>query len=622
MQVDYVTAGKSSVGSSPTRENPFTPKAFVARYWTKRVSNNLPRPTFLLSKASPLSAADSASFTNLAGQNLLSEHLALFCAAANLLCFPDSSQQREAQLSGSGDGSFATYSNKSFANYGEGRIAGANAFKNYSEGDSGTNESFKRYSRGSKNSADTFDSYDHEVVVPDETFNSYGDAAGGGSGEFKNYQNGVNLLLRLNFTSYSSDGEGRKQSFKTYTQEVNDGQFESFSSYGKRGQSSGNDFSSYGERSNTIVSRFQSYGDGGKSANDTFTSYGFGTNVPENYFKKYGEGGEGGIDSFASYESQTNVGGSEFKSYAKNSNSEKVNFANYGNTSNGGQDIFIRYSDDAKNPQVGFKQYGKNTETFKSYAKKGVTFAEYNNETTSATTSSSLMAASGRIVNRWVEPGKFFREKMLRTGTVMPVPDIRDKMPKRSFLPRSISSKLPFSTARLAELTRIFHASENSSMARVLADALGECERAPSPGETKRCIGSVEDMIDFAISVLGRNVVVRTTRNTNGSGKDVMIGSVKGINGGRVTQSVSCHQSLYPYLLYYCHSVPKVRVYEADLMDPQTRATINHGVALCHIDTSAWSPTHGAFLALGSGPGKIEVCHWIFENDMTWAGAD
>ncbi|KAJ9567935.1 hypothetical protein OSB04_003901 [Centaurea solstitialis] len=30
-----------------------------------------------------------------------------------------------------------------------------------------------------------------------------------------------------------------------------------------------------------------------------------------------------------------------------------------------------------------------------------------------------------------------------------------------------------------------------------------------------------------------------------------------------------------------------------------------------------WSPGHGAFVALGSGPGRIEVCHWIFENDMT-----
>ncbi|BAT80957.1 hypothetical protein VIGAN_03058700 [Vigna angularis var. angularis] len=153
-------------------------------------------------------------------------------------------------------------------------------------------------------------------------------------------------------------------------------------------------------------------------------------------------------------------------------------------------------------------------------------------------------------------------------------------------------------------------------------DSVSECERAPSQGETKRCVGSIEDMVDFATGVLGSNVVVRTTENVKGSKGNVMVGRVNGIHGGRVTESVSCHQSLFPYLLYYCHSVPKVRVYEADLLDPKSKAKINRGVAICHLDTSSWSPSHGAFLALGSGPGQIEVCHWIFENDMTWSIGD
>ncbi|KAK4402793.1 Polygalacturonase-1 non-catalytic subunit beta [Sesamum angolense] len=198
------------------------------------------------------------------------------------------------------------------------------------------------------------------------------------------------------------------------------------------------------------------------------------------------------------------------------------------------------------------------------------------------------------MVNKWVEPGKFFRESMLKTDTIMPMPDIRDKMPKRSFLPRVIVSKLPFSTSKLGDLKKLFHAEDNSSMTSMITDALGECERVPSPGETKRA-ASIEDMIDFATSVLGRNVAARDGDH---------------------------QRSLYPYLLYYCHSVPKVRVYEADILDPKSKAKINHGVAICHLDTSSWSQGHGAFIALGSGPGKIEVCHWIFENDMTWTIAD
>ncbi|GAB2297342.1 hypothetical protein Dimus_031450 [Dionaea muscipula] len=223
---------------------------------------------------------------------------------------------------------------------------------------------------------------------------------------------------------------------------------------------------------------------------------------------------------------------------------------------------------------------------------------------------------------RRVEAGMFFREKMLKSGVVMPMPDIKDKTPQRAFLPRSIVSKIPFSSSEAPEIKEIFHAFDNSTMETIIYSALRDCERAPSEDETKRCVGSAEDMIDFAVAVLGRSTELRTTENVNGSGKDIMVGNVRGINGGQVTQSVSCHQSLYPYLLYYCHSVPKVRVYEADILDPINKAKINRGVAICHVDTSAWSPTHVAFSALGSSPGKIEACHWIYENDLTWTIAD
>ncbi|KAK7852138.1 polygalacturonase-1 non-catalytic subunit beta [Quercus suber] len=80
-----------------------------------------------------------------------------------------------------------------------------------------------------------------------------------------------------------------------------------------------------------------------------------------------------------------------------------------------------------------------------------------------------------------------------------------------------------------------------------------------------------------------------------------MIGSIEGINSGKVTGSVTCHQLLFPYLLYYYHSVPNVRVYQVDILDPNS-----YGVAICHLNTSG--------LALG----QIEVFHWIFQNDVTW----
>lgn len=139
---------------------------------------------------------------------------------------------------------------------------------------------------------------------------------------------------------------------------------------------------------------------------------------------------------------------------------------------------------------------------------------------------------------------------MLKKGTIMSMPDISDKMPPRSFLPRMIVSKLPFSTSKLEDMKAIFHTSNGSAFEKMFFDALGDCEREPSPGVTKQCVASIEDMIDFSTSILGRNVAVRTTENTRGYNGKIAIGEVRGINGGEVTKSVSCHQSLFPYMLY------------------------------------------------------------------------
>ncbi|KAI4375669.1 hypothetical protein MLD38_013515 [Melastoma candidum] len=504
----------------------------------------------------------------------------------------------------------------SFNNYGSRGRGRVHDFGAYSTNANAGSQNFTSYGRNANSEPNEFNSYGNSSNVVASSFGNYGEGGSGSVNKFTGYGVSSNDP-GSNFRNYGDRGDGQSHSFGSYGTDANAGNL-GFTSYGKNGNGEPNKFSSYGSDSNVVGSTFGNYGEGGSGAVDNFTSYGFNGNVPENNFRSYGDRGNVTVDEFSSYRDQSNVGDDSFESYAKKSASAKVNFANYGKSFNEGTDKFTGYGQGAKGEVVGFTIYGVNN-TFKEYAKdSSTTFSEYTNTTTSSEAKSSLAGSGRKATNRWVEPGKFFRESALREGTLMPMPDIRDKMPRRSFLPRTILSKLPFAKAKMADLKEIFHADDDSSLERIIANALGECERAPSAGETKRCVGSVEDMVDFATSVLGKNIVVRATENVEGSGREVMIGKVKAIDGGKVTESVSCHQSLYPYLLYYCHSVPKVRVYSADILDPETKARINHGVAICHVDTSAWSATHGAFLALGSGPGRIEVCHWIFQNDMTW----
>ncbi|GJS99445.1 polygalacturonase 1 beta-like protein 3 [Tanacetum coccineum] len=607
MQVSLTLTTSNSLAKS----NPFTPKSAITRYWKTQILNKKPIPSFLISKASPLAPFEFTLYTKLASNHSLSSHLSSFCSLADLCCFLDSEASNTGHTK---DSSFALYDSKKFSNYGTSSLGGSDTFKNYSENTNFASSGFTKYSGGSTGHLEGFTSYATDGNVANSNFTSYGSDATGGTGDFSSYMPRVNVP-DLRFAAYSANGNNHPMTFKSYVDDTNSGN-EQFSNYAKAGNGVPVGFTSYGDTSNVIGSGFSHYGELANGANDSFKAYSSNANNPKNDFKAYGgNGGNAGSDSFVSYRDGANSGSDSFWSYGRKSNSGKTNFVNYGKSFNPGSDSFREYGKGSTGQSTGFSIYALNT-TFKDYTKTGVRFGQYTKP------SSSSKKVSSSLVNKWIEPVKFFREKMLKKGTIMMMPDIIDKMPKRSFLPRAITSKLPFATNKLSDLKEVFQAQDKSTLERVLAHTLSECERAPSPGETKQCVGSIEDMIDFAVSVLGHDVVARTTENVSGSKKEVMIGEVKGVNGGKLTKSVSCHQSLYPYLLYYCHSVPKVKVYVADILDVESKAKINSGVAICHIDTSSWSPGHGAFIALGPGPGKIEVCHWIFENDLTWTTAD
>ncbi|XP_057442977.1 polygalacturonase 1 beta-like protein 3 [Lotus japonicus] len=600
--------------------NPFSPKASLIRYWNKHISNKQTIPHFLLSKASTLTPQQYATLMNLLNQK---QHKPFFsykelhnslCTTPNLLCsFDEDQNQNDSNITkaGRGDADFTIYSNKRFSNYGSSRAGGFNTFKNYSNGLNTNRDSFKIYSAATTRHGDQFKSYAENGNIANANFTSYGAGATSGSGDFASYDKLVNVP-NLGFTTYYSAAANHKLSFSSYGNETNSGS-QSFTSYGKRVRGGTSDFTNYAAGSNILQSSFTGYSElGSGKTNDSFRSYSFNGNNPRNSFKSYGTGSTSATDTFVSYRNRANVGDDTFQSYAGKSSSGAATFVNYGQSFNVGNDTFTEYGKGSSGKTVfGFKIYGLGR-AFIGYNKQGASFSAYSN----------FSVTSGRVVNRWVEPGKFFRESMLKEGNVIVMPDIEDKMPQRSFLPLAVTSKLPFSLLRLGEMREIFHSREGSASERVIVNALAECERLPSRGETKRCVGSLEEMVEFVVLVVGRNAVARATENVKGSRKNVMIGRVYGVDGGKVTKSVSCHQSLYPYLLYYCHSVPQVRVYEAEILDVDTKLKINHGVAICHLDTSAWGPEHGAFVALGAGPGKIEVCHWIFQNDMTWTTAE
>lgn len=295
MQVAFAGNNAAAVAGE---KNPFTPKAFVIRYWDKHILNNLPKPSFLLSKASPLNATDTAKFTHLAAANALPTRLPEFCSAAHLLCFPSVTPSLAKHTE---DVKFSAYTEaENFTNYGTGRPGGVDSFKNYSNGFFNTpvNE-FRRYSHRSADHKENFRSYGDDNNVVDQSFHTYGTATAGGAGEFKEYGHGSNVP-DLKFSTYSNDAVGRKQTFSSYSEDGNSGQ-QSFTNYGKKGFHADNEFKGYSTNSNVAGSGFSNYAEKGTSPNDTFTNYGVNMNVPDQNFKNYADGSVSAAESFANY---------------------------------------------------------------------------------------------------------------------------------------------------------------------------------------------------------------------------------------------------------------------------------------------------------------------------------
>ncbi|XP_042493034.1 polygalacturonase non-catalytic subunit AroGP2-like [Macadamia integrifolia] len=209
----------------------------------------------------------------------------------------------------------------------------------------------------------------------------------------------------------------------------------------------------------------------------------------------------------------------------------------------------------------------------------------------------------------------FFRESMVKEGSVMLVPDLRDPVSFRSFLPRPLASKIPFSIAQIDELKKKFGVVDESNMDEYIKATVETCKKSPIQGEQYTCVTSAEDLIDFVVEKLGHHIHIWSTGSVEGSYENVTIGAVKLIYENLSEPLVICHSQPFPFQVYFCHIFHKVKIYVVNI---HARKKVNHVIMACHYDTSIWSPNHHAFKMLGFGPGLIEICHWINANVIVW----
>ncbi|GMP37982.1 hypothetical protein CsSME_00009420 [Camellia sinensis var. sinensis] len=215
----------------------------------------------------------------------------------------------------------------------------------------------------------------------------------------------------------------------------------------------------------------------------------------------------------------------------------------------------------------------------------------------------------------------FFFLEDLKVGKRIPIyfPK-RDPSSSPHFLPKEESDSIPFSLEQLPNLLRIFSFPQGSPQAQAMESTLRRCEVKPIKGESKTCATSLESMLDFVRVMLGLESefkVVSTihfTESTTMLQNYTILEDPLEISGPKM---VACHTMPYPYAIFYCHyQQSESKVFKVFLGGENGDRV--EAVAVCHMDTSQWSPGHVSFQVLGIEPGSSPVCHFFPSDNLVW----
>uniref|UniRef100_A0A803LBW2 BURP domain-containing protein n=1 Tax=Chenopodium quinoa TaxID=63459 RepID=A0A803LBW2_CHEQI len=99
----------------------------------------------------------------------------------------------------------------------------------------------------------------------------------------------------------------------------------------------------------------------------------------------------------------------------------------------------------------------------------------------------------------------FFQEKDLKPGTHMNL-HFTKTTNVAPLLPRKVTKSIPFSSKKLPEILSRFHVETNSQEAQDMEETIKECEAKGIQGEDKYCATSLESMVDYATTKLGKKI--------------------------------------------------------------------------------------------------------------------
>ncbi|TVT96915.1 hypothetical protein EJB05_57838 [Eragrostis curvula] len=204
-------------------------------------------------------------------------------------------------------------------------------------------------------------------------------------------------------------------------------------------------------------------------------------------------------------------------------------------------------------------------------------------------------------------PGYFFQTQV-RVGSTMTVFFPPAAAPP--ILPLEVAEKVPFSN--LADVLSTFDIAPGSAAAATVRKSLSECQAQPDAGDVKSCTSSLEATVQSAMRMLGTSHDVWASASAlTGAGlprQAYVVQAAATLDGDR---HVGCHAVSYPYAVYLCHMTgTPTKAYKMTLRGLRGGSTVDM-TAICHLDTSNWSPSHPAMKILHTQPGAAPVCHFM-----------
>ncbi|KAK9013968.1 hypothetical protein V6N11_005143 [Hibiscus sabdariffa] len=185
----------------------------------------------------------------------------------------------------------------------------------------------------------------------------------------------------------------------------------------------------------------------------------------------------------------------------------------------------------------------------------------------------------------------FFLQRDLRIGKPVNLPSLVATSDKTAFLPDQVAKAIPFSSDKLSEILNNFSLKPQTREANLMDETIRGCERAAISGEQKFCAASLESFTDLSVTKLGKRIQLLSNELSK-EANNTLFTIARGMQNMGENELV-CHKMEYPGAVFLCHSIDKTTVYKVPLVGRD--GTTANALAVCHKDTSSWSPKHMAF---------------------------